>query len=106
MRVITLILTACLLPSGLGKASASRGISTRHDEAMEHIDESEILQHHDHDPISYYQYDYENAEPDIPAAELTNIRTDARHGGLIIFHAFALTISYLMILPTRQFPAN
>lgn len=102
MRVTTLILAACLLPPGLGKPSVSRGISTRHDEAMEHIDESEILQHHDPDPISYYQYDHENEEPDIPASELTNIRTDARHGGLMIFHAFALTIGYLMVLPTRQ----
>lgn len=102
MRVTTLILAACLLPSGLGKPSALRGISARHDEAMEHIDESEILQHHDPDPISYYQYDYENAEPDLPVAELANIRTDSRHGGLMVFHTFALTIGYLMVLPTRQ----
>jgi hypothetical protein len=103
MRVTALIIAAFLLPSGFGKPSASPGIPARHDEAMEHIDESEILQHHDPDPISYYQYDYENAEPGLPATELTAIRTDARHGGLILFHAFALTIGYLMVLPTRQF---
>lgn len=113
MRVAAFLLVAvCLVQSGVGNPMlASRELSKRHgDEAMEHgsgkplehIDEAEILQHHDPDPISYYQYDYEGAEPELSSEELTYIRTDSRHGGLMVFHGLALTISYLMVLPIRQ----
>ncbi|KAG8786343.1 hypothetical protein FRC16_001751 [Serendipita sp. 398] len=93
-------------------------LSKRHgggNSALEHIDEAEILQHHEENPISYYQYDFEGAVLDTPAdhnrssinataaATVDEPPKTRRHGGLMIFHGLSMTINYLMVLPVCRY---
>lgn len=71
------------------------------DAPLKYLDEAEILAHHDPDPISYYQYDFESAQPELTPDEAARIQTDVRHGSLMMLHAFAMTTSFLMVLPIR-----
>ncbi|PVG02133.1 hypothetical protein CPB86DRAFT_780552 [Serendipita vermifera] len=76
---------------------------------LEHINETEILQYHDRDPTSYYQYDFEGAV--VPDAELDALddpvgerakvvaSPEGRHGTLAVLHALVMVASYLLLLP-------
>ncbi|KAG8835532.1 hypothetical protein FRC17_002761 [Serendipita sp. 399] len=110
MRVKTtlILLIASHLVHGLSlekRSTFGSQLSKHHgSSALEHIDEAEILQYHDADTLSYYQYDFEGVVLPIPADNSTMTNPEdaphtRRHGGLMIFHAFSMVINYLMVLP-------
>ncbi|KAG8810304.1 hypothetical protein FRC19_004631 [Serendipita sp. 401] len=117
VQTVLILITVSYAVQGLSLVDSNAygsQLSKRHgggNSALEHIDEAEILQHHDENPISYYQYDFEGAVLDTPAdhnrssinataaATVDEPPKTRRHGGLMIFHGLSMTINYLMVLP-------
>lgn len=120
LQVYRLLILTCLFlrinltlatPLGVGSPQL-QNLRVRHDDdhmsvseegPLEHINETQILQDHDPDPVAYYEYDYENATPDLSPEVLEGFDIETRHGGLMLFHAFTMVISYLFILPICGF---
>jgi hypothetical protein len=65
-----------------------------HAEPLRHINETEILQHHDPDPLSYWAHD--------------GMKNETSYRALMVAHVVGMCLAYWLLLPTSKhfYPAH